>query len=183
MNPYAANFQVPVPNAAPTATVTGAAAVVGLEGGEHSNDQEQAAAWAEDPSQSIDGAGGYWDEHGHHHPGYDSAVYHPDGYDPAYHQVCRLVLPPRQTMLFAVFFLQPRCMHLPSTYAAAIYARLQCRQFRPTCVACSVCCCFGTANFSCCYVRHFPTGARQHGIGACSRALQHAFVVASHAQN
>ena len=88
MNPYAANFQVPV---VPTAT-TGAAVVgPGLEG--EVNDQgQEAAAWAaEDPSQNVDGAGGYWDEHGQHHPGYggeyDPAVYHPDGYDPAYHQV------------------------------------------------------------------------------------------------
>lgn len=93
MNPYAANFQVPVPSTAPTATAitAAAAAVVGLEG--EANDQGQDAAWAEDPNQNGDGSGGYWDEHGQHHPGYgvdyDPAVYHPDGgHDPAYHQVC-----------------------------------------------------------------------------------------------
>eukprot|EP00752_Nemacystus_decipiens_P004347 g3971.t1 len=87
MNPYAANFQVPV---VPTATTTGPTAVVspGLDG--EANDHGQEAAWAEDPGQNADGAGGYWDEHGQHHPGYggeyDPAVYHPDGYEPAYQQ-------------------------------------------------------------------------------------------------
>lgn len=60
-------------------------------GGEAAGDQGPEAAWAEDPSHNGDGAGGYWDEHGQHHPGYggeyDPGVYHPDGYDPAYHQV------------------------------------------------------------------------------------------------
>lgn len=98
MNPYAANFQVPAPSPAALATATGtttsgtAAAVVGLA--DEGNDHE--AAWAEGPSQNGDGAGGYWDEHGQHHPGYggddDPAVYHPDGYDPTYHQVTLCVL-------------------------------------------------------------------------------------------
>lgn len=86
MNPYAANFQVPVPSPAPTTTRT-AATAVGLA--DEGNGEDQEAAWAEDPSQRGDGAGGYWDEHGQHHPGYggdyDPAVYHPDGYDPTYH--------------------------------------------------------------------------------------------------
>lgn len=97
MNPYAANFQVPVPSAAPTATGTTAVVGVGqgLGGGGEASDQggQEAGSWAEDPSQNDDGAGGYWDEHGQHHPGYGgeydpaAGVYHPDGYDPAYHQV------------------------------------------------------------------------------------------------
>lgn len=84
MNPYAANFQVPVVPAGTAGTTT----VVGPGQDGEANDQSQEAAWAEDPSQSADGAGGYWDENGQHHPGYggeyDPAAYHPDGY----HQVC-----------------------------------------------------------------------------------------------
>jgi len=83
MNPYAANFQVPVSATAPA-------------GGDGEQDS---AAWAEDPDQGVDGAGGYWDENGQHHPGYDGsydpAGYHPDGYEPVYHQVCH-VGPPRR---------------------------------------------------------------------------------------
>ena len=92
MNPYAANFQVPA--AAPVAAPVAAAAAAGGAAGLPGDGSEQDAAWAEDPGQSVDGGGGggYWDEHGQHHPGYDgsydpAAAYHPDGYDPVYHQV------------------------------------------------------------------------------------------------
>lgn len=104
MNPYAANFQVPVPNPAATATATGlaaegapAAAAAGGDDDVGLMDEEgegQEAVWVDDPDQHGDGTGGYWDEHGQHHPGYageydpTAAVYHPDGYGARYHQVC-----------------------------------------------------------------------------------------------
>ncbi|CAN0447047.1 unnamed protein product, partial [Ectocarpus sp. 8 AP-2014] len=86
MNPYAANFQVGAAAESSSSRSTAVAAGnVGL-----ASEGEEAGWGVDEADQNGDGAGGYWDEHGQHHPGYSgeydpaAAAYHPEaGYDAA----------------------------------------------------------------------------------------------------
>lgn len=141
MNPYAANFQVPVPSSAATATATGiAAAAQGpttTEPMDEGGAEGQEASWVDDTDQHGGGAGGYWDEHGqhqHHHPGYageydpTAGVYHPDGYGGArYHQVRLWCVCARAPALVCVFDTRWLCRQVyPPSRARGVHDDVCC---------------------------------------------------------